>query len=165
MPSGVSNFEFKEIGLDYETHDEAPYDKPHLDAHFYLMDSTQRKTIPEGEDTMMPMDFMMPANFMMMGESEGMMGVHWMDTTASEMHGQPFEAAYVLGTTKGQLVFMEVMRDLQTIKEHKAYSKALPRPTKMSGMSSSMMFPGTMSISYDAESKTTTFLLSGFGGM
>lgn len=165
LPTGAPTTQFKEIGLDYAVHDDAPYDQPHLDAHFYLMDGMHRMDIPEGEDTMMPTNFMMPAHFMMMGESEAMMGVHWMDTTAAELHGQPFEAGYVLGTTKGQLVFMEVMRDLRAIKNHNAYSKALPRPTMMSGMSNTMRFPGTMSISYDAASKTTTYLLTGFGGM
>ena len=165
LPAGVSTSQFKEIGLDYATHDDAPYDKPHLDAHFYLMDMMHRMDIPEGEDTMMPVNFMMPTNFMMMGESEAMMGVHWMDTTAPEMHGQPFEGAYVLGTTKGQLVFMEVMRDLQAMKDHKSYSASLPKPMKMTGMSNTMMFPSVATISYDASTKMTTYTLTGFGGM
>jgi hypothetical protein len=165
LPTGVPTTQFKEVGLDYATHDEAPYDKPHLDAHFYLEDMMQRMNIGAGTDTTMPMNFMMPPNFMMMGESEAMMGVHWMDTTAPEMHGGPFEAAYVLGTSKGQLVFMEMMRDLQAMKDHKSYTKALTRPTKMGGMTNSMMFPATMSTSYDAPTKTTTYLLTGFGGM
>jgi hypothetical protein len=159
MPAGVSTI-FKSIALDYATHDPAPYNHPHIDPHFFLYDMNSRMSIIDGTDSMPPMNMMMPSGFMCLGVSEAMMGVHWMDTTASEYHGIPFQCTFDYGTSMGNLEFFEVMCDKASLEGHKIVSNSIRKPTMMNGMT--MSIPSSYSITYDGTAHTSTIELDGF---
>jgi hypothetical protein len=159
MPSGVSTGPFKSIMLSYATKDSKPYDKPHLDPHFFLIDMPTRMNIMVGTDTMMPMNMTMPAGYMGDGKSEAMMGVHWMDTTAMAM-GQSFHTAFAYGFSKGALVFLEAMADKATLVNHQGFTGTVRQPMMMSGMT--MLLPTTYTTSYDASTGSSKIELDGF---
>jgi len=159
----ASDIAFKSISLDYAISDGSPYNKPHLDAHFYLWDMMQRMNIHAGADSMMPSNMTMPSGYKCLFESEDMMGVHWIDTTAPEWHGQPFQCGFVYGFSKGSLTFMEAMCDKAALDNHTAFSGSVRQPTMMGGMGGMMMsHPANYRVSYDAAAKSTKIELSGF---
>lgn len=158
MPTGIST-EFKGIALDYATHDPAPYNKPHIDPHFFLLDMGHRMMIMDTTDAMMPMNMMMPSGYMTDSMSEMMMGVHWMDTTAPEFHGTPFQCAFDYGFSMGNMVFLEVMCDKASL-EGKAITGTVRKPTMMGGMM--MSLPATYKVSYDNTTHTSTIELDTF---
>ncbi|MEO6938854.1 MAG: hypothetical protein ABI444_01745 [Candidatus Kapaibacterium sp.] len=161
MPTGIS-CAFKSIALDFATHDNAPYNLPHLDPHFMLIDMATRMGIMDTEDRMMPTNMMMPSGYRSDGMSELMMGVHWMDTTGSEFHGSPFECTFDYGTSKGDMIFYELMCEKASLESHKAFNKTIRKPTMMGGMMMSMTIPSAYKVSYDQNGHTTTFELNGF---
>ncbi len=160
IPSGLSSPLFKRITLDYATMDAAPYNKPHLDGHFWMWDLNQSKTIPGGPDTVMPRMITMPADYMSMGGSEPGMGVHWMDMNTPEASGGPFRTAFTYGFSKGSMVFMEEMCSVDSLRGHMSYIGTVKRPTMMSGMT--MLIPKTYSVTYNAGAKNTSIILGGF---
>ena len=161
-PSGVSSI-FKSIALDYATHDPAPYNKPHIDPHFFLIVMAARMGNMSGMDGMMPMNMMMPSGYTTDSMSEMMMGVHWMDTTASEYHGTPFQCAFDYGFSMGNLVFYETMCDKASLDGHKVISNTIRQPMMMNGMTMSM--PSSYAVTYDANAKVTNIELDGFAQM
>ena len=159
MPPGLTTIPFKTVSLDYATSDAAPYNKPHLDAHFYLLDMMHRMNIMNGMDTMMPMGMMLPDGYMRMGESQAMMGVHYIDMNGPEYSGHPFQSAFVYGFSMGSMTFMEAMCDKAILTSHTALSGTVKQPMMM-GMT--MSIPASYKTSYDASAKTTTIELDGF---
>ncbi len=159
MPSGFSS-PFKSVMLDYATHDPKPYNNPHIDPHFFYIDMGTRMNIMAGEDSTMPMNMTMPAGYMTDDLSETMMGVHWIDTTGPEYHGQPFESTCVYGFTKGNLAFMEVMCDKASLEGHKAITASVRQPMMMSGMM--MSIPASYHVSYDSTAHTSSIEFDGF---
>ena len=86
-----------------------PYDKAHLDCHFITMSMMDQMGMMGGMDTTkMDMKYM-PHGYMSDSMSEEGMGVHCMDTTAKEFHGQPFDHTFVYGFYHGNMAFMEAM--------------------------------------------------------
>ena len=160
MPTGVA-CAFKSIALDFATHDDAPYNMPHLDPHFMLIDMMARMRIMDTADGMMPTNMNMPPGYRSDGMSEGMMGVHWMDTTGSEFHGGPFDCTFDYGTSKGDMIFYELMCDKASLESHKAINSTIRKPTMMGGMMS-MTIPSAYKVSYDQSGHTTTIELNGF---
>ena len=160
MPTGVLSA-FKSVGLDYATHDAAPYNKPHIDPHFMLLsDAALMGTMSGGMDGKMPTNMMFPSGYVTDSVIEPMMGVHWMDTTGSEFHGTPFQCAFEYGAWNGNMAFYEVMCDKASLDGHKGITNTIRKATMMSGM---MMFmPSSYKISYDAIAKTSTIELDGF---
>ncbi len=159
IPSGFSS-PFKSVMLDYATHDPAPYNHPHIDPHFFYINMAARMNIMDTMDSTMPMNMTMPSGYMTDDMSEAMMGVHWMDTTGPEYHGQPFESTCVYGFTKGTLAFMEVMCDKASLEGHKAITGTVRQPMMMSGMT--MSIPASYKVSYDSSAHTSTIEFDGF---
>lgn len=87
----------------------SPYDKAHLDCHVFTMSMSDQMGMMGGRDSsMMDMKYL-PHGYMMDSMSEEGMGIHCMDTTAKEFHGQPFDHAFVYGFYHGNMAFMETM--------------------------------------------------------
>ncbi len=162
MPAGVSCI-IKSIALDYATHDAAPYNKPHIDPHFFLLDMSARMSMMGGgKDGKMPTNMMMPSGYTTDSVLEPMMGVHWMDTTSSEFHGTPFQCAFDYGTSMGSMVFYEVMCDKSSLEGHKSITNTIRQPSMMGGGMMMTSIPASYKVSYDATAKTTTIELDGF---
>ncbi len=165
LPSDVLNSsQFKSIELDYATTDPAPYNKPHLDCHFYMMSMDQRMLITAGKDTAMHMmdTSMMPPGMMPDGSCEEMMGDHWMDTSGVEYHGGKFQSTFDYGFHRGQMVFMETMADKSSLITKNLFTGPTRRPSHfmMQGF-----YPSTYRVGYDATVGMYFFEIRGFGGM
>lgn len=163
VPSGFST-PFKSVALDYANTDPIPYNKPHIDPHFFYIDMAHRMSIMADTDSMMPINMTMPAGYMTDSISEAMMGVHWTDTTGPENHGQPFQSAVGYGFTNGNLTFMEVMCDKTSLEVRKTITNTVRKPTMMGGTMGSMMMsiPSSYQLSYDSIAHAYSIEFDGF---
>ena len=135
--------------------DPAPsvYDKAHLDCHFFTMSMSEQMGMMGGRDTtMMDMKYL-PNGYMMDSVSEEGMGVHCMDTTAKEFHGQPFDHSFLYGFYHGNMAFMETMCAKSFLGTKASYTGDLKQPQafKKPGY-----YPLKYSVQYDAINKEYT---------
>jgi hypothetical protein len=132
--------------------DPAPsvYDKGHLDCHFFTVSMSDQMGMMGGHDTtMMDMKYL-PGGYMMDSLSEEGMGVHCMDTTSKEFHGQPFNHTFGYGFYHGNMAFMETMcaKSFLDTKTSATINIKQPQAFKKSGY-----YPLKYSVNYDAVRK------------
>lgn len=135
---------------------EPPYDSAHLDCHFFIGPMSDMMGIMEGRDSMGMNRRYMPNGYWCDSMSEAMMGVHWMDTTATEFHGGKFQHSFVYGSYHGNLTFFETMAAGSFLKLKTTYSGNVPQPT---AFQKSGYYPAKYSVSYDAAKKSYTISL------
>ena len=99
---------FDHAMVDWSAHGDTdpPYNMPFVDCHFNMMSMMGMDSITDGMDSMMPPSGCIPSGYMSDHMSEGMMGVHWYDSTGSEYHGGMFSHTFVYGTHNGKMNFM-----------------------------------------------------------
>ena len=101
------------------------------------------------DTTKMDMKYM-PSGYMMDEMSEEGMGVHCMDTTGKEFHGQPFDHTIGYGFYHGNMAFMETMcaKSFLDAKTSGTFDIKQPQAFKKSGY-----YPLKYSVNYDAAKK------------
>jgi hypothetical protein len=110
------------------------YGVPHFDLHLYIISEAERLLIPGGPDNVpIPAEFI-PENYIRLGDSVPAMGVHYVDETAPELHGEPFTRTLIYGFSEGRMVFIEPMitneyfltypNDTLQIKQPQAYQRS-----------------------------------------
>jgi hypothetical protein len=156
MTSGMSMMmamPFDHIEVDWVPGgDPAPsvYNTTHLDCHFFTMSMADQMGMMGGRDTtMMDMKYL-PNGYMMDSMSEEGMGVHCMDTSAKEFHGQPFDHSFVYGFYHGNIAFMETMCAKSFIDTKSNYTGDLKQPQ---AFRKSGYYPLKYSVRYDAVNK------------
>lgn len=132
-----------------------PYNKAHLDCHFFTMSMSDQMGMMGGRDTTNMNMMYLPSGYMMDSVSEEGMGVHCMDTTSKEFHGQPFDHSFVYGFYHGNMAFMETMcaKSFLDTKVNFTTDVKQPQAFKMPGY-----YPMKYSISYDPA--TTIYSIS-----
>ena len=128
----------------------SPYDKAHLDCHFFTVSMSDQMGMMGGMDTTkMDMKYM-PNGYMMDEMTEEGMGVHCMDTTGKEFHGQPFDHTVGYGFYHGNMAFMETMcaKSFLDAKTSGTFDVKQPQAFKKSGY-----YPLQYSVNYDAVKK------------
>lgn len=132
---------FQTVVLDWNPHGHAPehiYDKPHFDLHFYLMEESERLTIPEyATDSTKYLKFpgadYLPTNYVPIPGGEAEMGTHWVDLTSPELSAtnpQVFGQTFVYGSYNGNVTFYEPMATLAYLTTVTAFSRDIPQPLK-----------------------------------
>lgn len=109
VPATVAPFDHITINWNAQGHPPGPYMVPHFDFHFYTITSAAQAAIQAGQDTTPVPAANVPTDYVSGVESVPDMGVHWIDTTSAELHGQPFDKTFIYGFSKGSLVFLEPM--------------------------------------------------------
>ena len=111
LPAGLSVPPFDHLMLNWNAqgHPPAMYQVPHFDFHFYTITHAEQAAIQPGPDTTTVPAANIPPGYISGVEAVPDMGVHWVDTSAAEFHGSPFDATYVYGFYHGKLVFVEPM--------------------------------------------------------
>jgi hypothetical protein len=142
------------------------YDTPHFDFHFYNIDNAERLTIdpadPEYQKKaerkpapdLIPERYILPAPL-----AFARMGVHWVDTTSSELRGEPFSRTLIYGSWNGKVIFVEPMITKAFLETKPSFSAALPAPAR--GREAGY-YPKGYSVRWDAAAKEYRITLTGF---
>ena len=150
---------FDHVEIDWAPHgDPAPsvYNVAHLDCHFYTSSMSYQMGIMAGHDSVALNAQYVPKDCKADGDAEAGMGVHWMDTTAHEFHGMPFDHTYDYGFYHGDMIFIEAMCAKSFLDAKTNFTGTIKQPAafKKSGY-----YPLNYSISYDAVAKEYTYSL------
>ena len=141
------------------------YDRPHFDAHFYMISIAERNTMTPADPQFAAKSTAQPGAQFIPGDYAGdpfgipRMGTHWVSRTAPEHHGAQFTKALVYGFYDAKMVFIEpmvtkAMLDARTaVDEQLAVPASYPRPGR---------YPTRYSIKYDATAREYRIELSGF---
>ena len=141
------------------------YDTPHFDFHFYVIDDAERLAIDPADPDyqrkaerkpapeFIPQRYVMPAPL-----AFARMGVHWVDTTSSELKGQPFTGTFIYGSWNGKVIFAEPMITKTYLETKPQFSAELPAPQR--GRDAGY-YPKGYRVHWDAEAKEYRIALTG----
>jgi len=135
---------------------------PHFDFHFYMIPEEERLAIPAEFDTteipdeFMPEDYIHPApdHF-----SIPEMGVHFVDSLAAELHGEPFTESLIYGFYQGEMIFIEPMITNEYLLTYPADTIAIKQPQ---AYQRSGYYPMTYLITYNDELEVFDIVLTDF---
>jgi len=141
----------------------APYDRPHFDFHFYTISEAERLAIDPADPRWatkvgsFPAPQFWPERFyplsLLMGvpaDAVGvpLMGMHWLDVAAPELHGAEFTETFFYGSWDGALIFAEPMITKKTLESRVSVDKTLPEAPVYAPAG---MHAGGYRVYYDAE--------------
>ena len=86
------------------------------------------------------------------------MGVHWVDTTSSELKGQPFTRTFIYGSWNGKVIFAEPMVTRAYLETKPQFSAELPAPAR--GQDAGYYARG-YTVRWNAEAKEYRIALTG----
>lgn len=117
MPAHGPKTGYSEVVIDWNPHGHPPphiYTVPHFDFHFYTLAPAAVERIsfsgPNDPAVKVSDAALIPPHYRVIPETAvNQMGVHAIDTTAPEFHGQPFTSTFIYGYYKGELIFLEPM--------------------------------------------------------
>lgn len=154
---------FNDLTMDWNPLGHAPpgiYDKPHFDFHFYLLTHAQRALItpnaPNGDKA--PPPGAAPPGYVDTHGIVPQMGVHWVDTTSPEFHGQPFTHTFIYGFFNGSMAFEEPMITLAFLQTHPNFTGPIRQPLIYPRPG---LYPTSYSVKFDAATRTYTVSLNG----
>ena len=157
LPKKAGTSPFDHVGFDWvsQGHMPAPiYTHPHFDVHFYVADNAMLGTVIPGPDLVLPEPQYMPKDYMSAVDAVPFMGTHYLDSTAAELHGSPFDKTFIYGFYKGDLFFMEPMITKAYFESKTNVTVDIKQPTTFERKGK--VYPTKYSISYDATSKKYT---------
>ena len=158
LPAGVSVAPYNHAALDWNPQGHPPagiYTVPHFDFHFYAMSTADVAKVhfsgSSDPATQVSDKGLIAANYQVIPDTAiDKMGVHAIDVTAPEFHGQPFTATFIYGYYQGRLTFVEPMVTRAYLLKKPNFSKAVPRPAHYS---LSGYYPSRYTVRYDARHK------------
>lgn len=167
LPSQASATSFKHAVINWEPNGHPPpmvYTVPHLDVHFYMISQAARAGMVLGDSTLaakmlrQPSAEFVPAGYVA-GMASALMGLHWRDPNAPEMHGQAFTKAFIYGSYDGAFIFAEPMVT-------KAFLETKPAadatPVKLPAQHATRGYQATSyTVGYDAATNEYRIALSG----
>jgi hypothetical protein len=136
----VAHLPFTHLYLVWEPHGHEPpgvYDVPHFDVHFYILPDSERRQITctgadEAKCLKSPPAAAVAANYIPTPAGVPMMGWHWLDALAPELHGQPFTSTMIYGYYNGRLAFYEPMITLDFLRSHPHFADSIRQPQEFS---------------------------------
>lgn len=144
-------FQLVEIDWNPQGHEpKGVYDVPHFDAHFYVIDKSERDVIafaPPGK-VAKPDAGMIPDGYISDGTVIPQMGMHFISANTPEFHGKPFTATQIWGYNNGHLAFVEAMFTKKFMTDKGTFTESIPRPAKLAN---AQTLPKTMTVATNAE--------------
>ena len=153
----VPPYEHVVVGWDPLGHNPAAYAVPHFDFIFYFAPPETVGAIPPGPDSVPVPDHYRPPDYFGV-LAEPAVGVHWGDTTASEMHGQPFTATFVYGFHNGGMIFLEPMVTSDFLEREPSFSAPVKQPAQVQRTG---FYPTSYSVKYNPKDSTISISLDG----
>jgi hypothetical protein len=154
LPHGINTstaWGIDHIEVDWSSNgDAAPsvFNIPHIDAHFFAVDTMTQNGVAGGAD---PLTINMGANYLppdyvLQSTSVPGMGVHAMDTTGKEFHGQPFDHSLIYGYYHADMYFIEPIISKAYLDVPTNFNGVIKQPSafKFHGV-----YPTTYNIRYD----------------
>jgi hypothetical protein len=167
LPAGMALPPFDHVGLYWNPHGLEPhgvYTVSHFDVHFFMsppeeldritaMDRDLERVYRLPPATAIPAGYLLPPN-----TQHRRMGVHWVDTSAAELHGQPFTATFIIGSYDQQVNFLEPMITRAFLASRPDLTRPVPQPAAYSREG---WYPTTWSVRWDAGRGEYLVLLDG----
>jgi hypothetical protein len=137
---------YQHVGLNWNPFGHPPagiYDVAHFDVHFYMISEAERAAIdpsdPEWEQkaSNLPSAEFIPENYLPahaltgatpVEETYPQMGLHWVDTTSPELHGEPLTGTFIYGSYNGRIIFAEPMITRALLESKQDFGHTLPKP-------------------------------------
>jgi hypothetical protein len=168
LPKGAPSTGFDHVMINWNPHGHVPpgvYTVPHFDFHFFLIDRARQRTIhypheeqgTEGVEPP-PASLMAPGYFIPPGTQINQMGVHAVSQSAPELHGHPFATTFIYGYHDRDLVFVEPMISLATLKSQAEVMQEIPVP---GAYSFPALYPTRYRVRHDAARGACDVLLEG----
>lgn len=159
MPASAQATGFDHATVDWNPMGHEPqqiYGVPHFDFHFYMISPAAQASILPSDPQFVqklarqPAAQFRPADYIEIPGGVPMMGAHWVDPTAAEFNGHPFENSFIYGSYDGQFIFLESMIS-------KAYLESHPNATmsvkQAQAVATAGYYPVTSAVAYDAAAK------------
>ena len=154
------------------------YTLPHFDFHFYSATEAEQMAImpnaPDFEqrasrvpDAQFAPEGYVAAHVLMKAPAPAatipMMGLHWIDGAAAELHGQTFTSTFIWGSFDGRFIFLEPMITKAHIESAKSSAgNAITMPLKSPAKyERAGYYPDQYSIRWDASAKEYRISLDG----
>ena len=108
----VTSWDIDHIEVDWSSNGDTPpsvYTIPHLDVHFFAVDTVTQMGIAGGKDLLTANmgSTYLPPDYKLDQFSEAGMGVHAFDTSGKEFHGQAFDHTLIYGYSFAKMYFIE----------------------------------------------------------
>lgn len=129
----ATSFQFIMLNWNPNGHEpDGVYTLPHFDMHFYKssVDEVMNYTDTVKMDHNLPNAAYVPSTYIAPGPGIPMMGKHWIDVNAPELHGQTFTETFLYGSYNSKVVFLEPMITLNFLKNTNTYERSIPQPAK-----------------------------------
>ena len=138
--AGATAYQSVNIGWMPNGH-EAPYNRPHLDFHFYVIPTAERLAIDPSDPAWaqkagsMPAPQFWPARYFPLNllvnkpapaVTVPAMGLHWLDVASPELHGAEFRYTLFYGSWNGAIIFDEPMITKQVLESRETVDVTLP---------------------------------------
>ncbi len=153
---------FDHVEMGWRPRGEEPkgiFDRPHFDLHFYLVPAQAREGITDPERAARPpAPEWIPASYVPTPGLTPRVGAQWIDPTAPEFNGNPFEHGFAYGFYDGQLVFLEprVTRAFLESRPDVTQELKLPQSYARPGY-----YPTRYRVRYDAAAREHSIALEG----
>jgi hypothetical protein len=166
LPEVAVDSLYKHVMFDWAPNGHPPLvysDYPHFDFHFYMLSELERLHIREGNDETPIAPEYMPEDYIPVPGlgtyAFPRMGVHYVDTEAPELNGQPFTKTLIYGFVDGDMIFVEPMVTVAYFESHPTDTLPIKQPEayKRSGY-----YPTAYRIEYDAEGQAFDVFLTDF---
>lgn len=167
LPAGLALPPFDHVGLYWNPNGHEPkgiYDHSHFDVHFFL-------TTPEEVDRITAMDrdlerayrlppaSAIPAGYILPPNTQHRrMGVHWVDTSSAELHGEQFTATFIIGSYDQQINFLEPMITRAFLASKPDLTRPVPQPAAFARAG---WYPTTWAVRWDEGRREYLVLLDG----
>jgi hypothetical protein len=181
LPDAAKSIGFDHVMLDWNPAGHEPdhvYTLPHFDFHFYsISQADQMQILPSAPDFPQRAGHFPDAQYVPAGyvaanvlanapaasATVPMMGLHWIDGNATELHGQSFTSTFLWGSYDGQFIFIEPMITKAYIESTKTIAgNSIVMPLKAPAKyQHSGYYPDRYSIAWDAKAKEYRIALDG----
>jgi hypothetical protein len=155
----ASGLDHLEINWNPMGHEPFPYLQPHFDFHFYYVGQQERSKIIPGPDTVGVPKQYVPTDYISTVTAEPNMGVHWIDTTSSELHSTTFTQTLIYGFYKGNMTFIEPMVTRAFLQTRPNFSASIKQPAAF--QLNNYYYPRQYHIKYDETKHEYQITLAG----
>ena len=167
LPAQAAATPFKHFLANWNPHGHIPweiYGLPHFDFHFYVIPPKDRIAMIASQRDLdkaakqPPAEYVAPDYLQVPDGYWPQMGMHWVDRTTPELHGQKFTYTFLYGFFDGRMIFEEPMITLAFLRSN----AAVTRPVKVpAAYPEPGYYPTRYTVGYDPYRRQHTIALEG----
>lgn len=161
LPKEAAITGFDHLELDWNPNGHEPmniYGLPHFDFHLYIVGMDELMQIVPGPDMTPVEPQYIPEDYESGVIAVPNMGVHWLDMTSPEFHGETFSTTYIYGFYHGNMLFGEPMITLAYLQSQPDVTLDVKQPAEFQKPG---YYPTKYRISFDKKDQTYSVSLEG----